>query len=489
MPKTTILYYLSRLSFALFLLYVIILPFEKRHFFEFGMVRLISGFNEWLTVSLYASDIVLLALIALVLVQFTIRIITKTPRPAKLDKVLLFAAIALIGLSIATVFLPEVYIKTIAWYRVAVLTGALFLFFYTTAIRSTYKIAATLGVLLISGAFQAILALFQFTLQRSLGLKILGEIDTSPFIFNVPKIVIDNTRIIRSVGTFPHANLLGMFLVIATVAGMLLTILLYKKRKNSQKSTTLTLFGTKKTALTLPLTSGVLSVAYFGTLFCTLLSTVGVFLSFSRTALASLIIAWALLLLFGLAKTLKGKIKSKQILYPIGTLLLATVILGMIFLPFFTNRMTLGDSNGDMALSQRQFLTDVSYDFITYSPFVGIGMGNFIYTMSIYYFGLEDWVYQPVHNLYLLITAEIGLMGLGILLIILLRVVKRLYIAIQKKGKITLPMLFSIILGSILIFAGFFDHYFWSIRQGIMLFWLTLGIVFVLPYIKKQPRR
>ena len=79
---------------------------------------------------------------------------------------------------------------------------------------------------------------------------------------------------------------------------------------------------------------------------------------------------------------------------------------------------------------------------------------------------LSGWLHQPVHNIYLLIAAETGLLGLMAFLFFL-------YLLIKKKPRLTI---FCLLLVSFLI-IGLFDHFFWTLQQGQMVFWLILGII------------
>lgn len=82
---------------------------------------------------------------------------------------------------------------------------------------------------------QSLLALWQFIIQKSVGLKILGEQVLSPQILGVAKIVSGGTKLIRGYGTFPHPNLLSAFLV----TGVLFTA--YLMLETSKKWTKLLL--------------------------------------------------------------------------------------------------------------------------------------------------------------------------------------------------------------------------------------------------------
>ena len=75
--------------------------------------------------------------------------------------------------------------------------------------------------------------------------------------------------------------------------------------------------------------------------------------------------------------------------------------------------------------------------------------------------------YQPVHNVFLLIWAEIGIIGLLFFIGLLLCV-------INKKGSKNLIVSMPLLAAMIMIFL--FDHWWWSLHFGVLFFWLVLGI-------------
>jgi len=80
---------------------------------------------------------------------------------------------------------------------------------------------------------------------------------------------------------------------------------------------------------------------------------------------------------------------------------------------------------------------------------------------------LSNWIHQPVHNVYLLISSEVGLLGLIVFLIFLYQLLKRF----KKQNSV----LFIIVI--CIIFVSLFDHFFWTLQQGQLMFWLILGLM------------
>jgi O-antigen ligase len=102
----------------------------------------------------------------------------------------------------------------------------------------------------------------------------------------------------------------------------------------------------------------------------------------------------------------------------------------------------------------------------------GVGAGNFVpwlmrQQLSGRSIGLPADQYQPVHNIYLLVFKELGLVGLLLFLVWLGMAFVRRY---------THDHLVYAGLFSMLLLIGLFDHFLWTIQAGSLLFWLIAGL-------------
>ena len=85
---------------------------------------------------------------------------------------------------------------------------------------------------------------------------------------------------------------------------------------------------------------------------------------------------------------------------------------------------------------------------------------------------LKPGEHQPVHNIYLLVAAETGILGFAVFILFLGFIANTVW----RKGlnKIS-ATLFTIL--SAFLFIGFFDHYLLTIQQGRLLFFLVAGLL------------
>ena len=129
-------------------------------------------------------------------------------------------------------------------------------------------------------------------------------------------------------------------------------------------------------------------------------------------------------------------------------LLLAFLPIGLVFL----------NSNLDLSILRRVDLAFSATKMFATSPLIGVGLNNFIVNLPAFWSG-GLWL-QPVHNIFLLVLAEGGVVGLIILLKVFQKISKSCYF----------PAFVAIVL------TGLFDHYWLTLAQNIILFGLVIGL-------------
>lgn len=124
-------------------------------------------------------------------------------------------------------------------------------------------------------------------------------------------------------------------------------------------------------------------------------------------------------------------------------------------------------SLGDEAVWRRLELTDTALKILKNSPLFGVGLGNFIPKLPEFLIPKKIYFWQPVHNIFFLVLAETGIVGLWVMGYGLWVIIKRLW---QKKNLALFYSLFAIIL------TGLLDHYWLTLQQTQLLLALILGL-------------
>ena len=142
------------------------------------------------------------------------------------------------------------------------------------------------------------------------------------------------------------------------------------------------------------------------------------------------------------------------------------------------------DLPSNHAISDRSFYNNVSRETISENFILGSGLGTYIFQIDEYLEKnnikqeLQPWQYQPAHNIYLLIASEIGIIGLLFFLLFVIYVISGSIKIVSRETILNVKLNYFLI--AILIsflFVGLFDHYFWTLQQGRLIFWLVLGLI------------
>ncbi|MBN2101082.1 O-antigen ligase family protein [Candidatus Dojkabacteria bacterium] len=296
-------------------------------------------------------------------------------------------------------------------------------------------------------AFQSTLGILQFFLNRSLGLVRLGESVIQVGGYDSSSVYLVNGYHLRAYGTFPHPNILGGFLTIALIP---VIHTLSKER------------GRRKVLLA----------------FLLLVILVGILLTWSRSA-------W---LVSGLSVAIYLGVRIYRAsrkyfwVYLCGVFVFLGVVgswvmLGSDFLSSSIRERVVNQSTGsDVSVVERKELTYRAFKMIKESWLTGVGMGNFINELSDnpVYKGGGIRLMQPVHNVFLLVMSEVGL--LGVILFAGVGVVWRKVVSCGKSPKVCPLDNTKIYVAMSVLLLSLVDHYFWSLPQGLGLIVLALLI-------------
>jgi O-antigen ligase len=403
-----------------------------------------ATFVEWRAISLYGSDVLMAALFLFALTDrrfLRIRIRVS-------DLVLLgFCIAAFISLRNTDQLIVGLY----QWGR---LMQFVILFFYVRYRASRWHADASILAFVIGVCGQSILALAQYVLQHDIGLRWLGEAVLDPQMKGVAVFYdLAHVKILRAYGTLPHPNVLAAYVIV----GLWALMYLYLRHAHDDLRKHRWIWGT----------AGVLLLW-------------ALYATYSRTMIAVGGIGTGALLAVVFSRPADRWPNIAVVRRRARHLILTAAIASAVFAGLFWRQIAARAhiSPGEEAVSlrvyyARQALDSGSSGFLNLN-WTGVGIGDFTTWLERTDPGHPPWMYQPAHNLYLLIYSETGIVGIGFFLVWLALIMR------QAIGNTARPLLVRwglvMVLASFLIIA-LFDHFFWTLQQGRILWWMILATV------------
>jgi O-antigen ligase len=299
-------------------------------------------------------------------------------------------------------------------------------------------------ILGISASVESVLAFLQFKNQSSLGLKFLGE---SVLTINTPgvaRVFTDEGNFLRVYGTMPHANILAAFLVL----GFLSFLYLFLREKRF-----------------------IFLVPIFFIFFAS-------FLTFSRSGIFTLFLGSVASIFYSLIHKDLRKWGLYLCLFLLIFVLISYLVLGNLFGARFY-----------LSTKEPSFYYRVDYNLIGFLlikqfPLFGVGLGNQIekaLDLGFYqkYNLKESWQWQPIHNIYLLSIAEVGIVGFLFFLYLIVSIFLKAFLILKKNifKKECLDIFYPFLIGCLFLILGLVDHFLWDLTSGGLMFFLVLGIL------------
>ncbi|MDR3559721.1 MAG: O-antigen ligase family protein [Candidatus Pacebacteria bacterium] len=376
------------------------------------------------------------------------------------------------------------------------------------------------------GFIQSIIGVAQFSLQHSIGLIWLKESIISPSIPGVAKIILDNHKIIRAYGLMPHPNILGGFLSLCIILLLYLTRIFHGQNQEPHNNTQIVPRGTISASTSKPQKKTdypyiLLKKSLFKNkwlIYCIfLVLALGLLLTLSKSAILGLFLALVYIFIIvprGTNATLgnqllinfKRQIYSLKEMFHVEHSRIFIISLAIIIISSFLILKPSLHSIFIQSLEERGIYLDISYHAIIANPLIGIGAGQFVWKMQDFSsMILSSWQYQPVHNVFLLIWSELGIVGLGLFTWLIWTLFYSSESPIVPRGTIgektiatkenlagdsiaildntfhvlstesILPYFKAIFLS--FLFIMLFDHYFWDIQQGSLMLWMVMGVI------------
>ncbi|MDP4001732.1 MAG: hypothetical protein Q8P69_01660 [bacterium] len=426
----------NKLENWVFYIFIFSIPISLRHIFWFEPFN----FIEWTSVYIYATDILLFVLLGFWIKSKSFQFPVSSLQKADY---FLLAFVVVAGFSIWGAL--DVQTAVFQWLKL--IEGVALYFYVKNYALKRFELRHILEIIIISATFQSIIAIAQFMKQGSLGLKYLGESPLAPAFSGIAAFLVDGAKIIRVYGTTPHSNVLALYLFIAL--GTFYSIAIYQKR-----------------GWLWHVCHGVILWAFF--------------LTFSRVIIGLWLINFLIRsLLVRFYKPFHKEFwEDSEMRRRSLKIFLMTIIVGALFVScywsYVANRSII--SSGDEAIQLRILYNQES--LAGGVNWFGLGLGNFVPWLMTQDLHLSREIYQPVHNIYLLIYSETGIVGVALFLLFLAFLLYDFYhrLFAGRRIKKLYHFSFALIIVSILIF-GLFDHYLWTIQSGRLLFFLALGLL------------
>jgi len=413
----------------LMVLFVVLLPFQTRWIVYGASIE--GQAWEYGLISVYGSALLLLVAAALFL--------TEQQREVNFSKSKFIYFVFIYSIVVCLLSL----VPAVSFYHLLLLYWAgIFAYLVRFVEKKTILYSFVAG-----GFIQSILAMMQIFSQKVVANKWLGMAEQLPQTAGVSVVEYGSERLLRAYGALSHPNVLAGVLFVGIFSAIYLWYLLYKESEGQHWKKALV----KKNVW--PLVFLLVSLVVM---------TFGMLATFSRTGLLALSAALASVLIVGVLK--KQWIRVQVV---IKYVVVALVIFFM-FNSWFPNAwQTRWQATGrleEKSVEERVAgLQSFGYDNWQQVLFgQGLGMN----TIESYYHDPVDIVakVQPIHNIFVLALAEIGV--IGILLVI--QVLRYLF---RKADNVSI-MSTSLLLGLLVI--GIFDHYLWTSWTGLCLLFFGL---------------
>ena len=431
---------LSKLEKILFYLFLFSVPLQARKILFYREWY----FNEWQSISLYATDLFIIVLLVFWLYKYLFKTENLKFKIARYDYFLIvFLGISVISLKNSSDFYLSLY------QRVKLGEFTLFYFYLKNYAFYRFNFLGSFLAVILGGLCQATIAIIQFFKQSDIGLQKLGESVLSVNISGVA--VFFNSigqKVMRVYGLTPHPNILATFLFLAIFAFYFLY--LYKNQKDKK------------------IDYGFITV-YVVLLFAFLLT-------FSRTIIFFWVLGFAArTFLIGFNKNFRHKYwedrrqRQKLVKILVSTLVIL-VIFSIVYWPDVISRIKI--SGDEEAVQLRLFYAEKSLE--SKASLFGVGIGNFVNCLMIKNPNIPRSLFQPVHNIYLLIYRETGVLGILAFALFIIFLIKDFIL--KTKLKHLYDYSFLIVFLSLLL-IGFFDHFLWTLQQGRIMFWAVLALI------------
>jgi len=424
---------LKKIESWLLIIFLFSLPWQTRWIIQDGLIK--DSYWEYGTISLYASDILLIIIIILNLIR---HYVNKTKiNLSKTDLLLLLTTVLVLGANIYLSLNKLLSLFHAGWLLLAL--GLFIIMRQEIITRSTALVSLIAGAALASA-----LGVWQFISQSTMASKWLGlaqhiseNLGSSVIEAVAPDGVTE--RWLRAYGSLDHPNMLGGLTALII---FFCFYLIFKLETKSNKEK--------------------LIVASF------ILLVAGLICSFSRSAWLAAVSGIIIYLIFVFKHDFKLRLKPVLPLFIIG--LITTALLAIPYYYIFLPRFSTASRLEKISAIERVAGYQEALPIIKNNLVLGTGLGTYGLALQANNPKQLVWYYQPIHNFWLLLLAETGLVGLALWLWFIF---KQTINAWKNNKEDHLIITGTIV---VLLILGLFDHWLMSLHFGILLSAAALGL-------------
>lgn len=402
--------------------FLFVLPWQTR--FIFGSVPLEGAVSEYGTLSLYASEVILvIGLFIGYAADGFPKLKKENARPAFLALAILLYSLLVVPFSAA----PVVSLMALFHFAVALL-------FFLALLDERTDFKRLLMVFAASLVLPVLLGIFQVLSGGSPAISIFGLALRNAEHLGDAVVMMGDERVLRAYGTFPHPNMFGGYLAVGILAAI----------GASEKK----------------------YAPYFFVLSAFL--TLGLLLTASRSAFLGLVLGSVLA---GIVLKVRRISVSKKIVLPAAVVIIAIVLLSSLFAPGLVSKVRGGGELELRSLNERMTQYEDFPNVVGGSWLFGNGPGTYVFALAHENPERPVWEYQPLHNVPLLIVGEIGIVGFILVLLWSSTIDKMNLDRFPNRDAVL-----AFAMGNVILAILFFDHYLWSSYAGLCLIALVMGL-------------
>jgi O-antigen ligase len=316
------------------------------------------------------------------------------------------------------------------------------LFFYLLIFYKQKK--ENIYICFLAGSFvQACLAIWQFLSQKTFSNKYLGI--ASHFAGNLGQSVIENDsgRWLRAYGSLDHPNILGAIMGVAVILSIYLLFSKFKKMRDN---------------------ANIWKIIFLIVVF--VVSNFALLFSFSRLAIFATYLSLFIIFIYFLFKKRYLKISLTLILSSLLVIFTFCNLFG--FLIF--SRLDFDNRLEEKSLNERKEQYIEANKVIENNGFFGTGFGNYFLALEKVKNDQDTYSLQPVHNSFLLLRSELGILGFLIICIYFIYLFFNTLVNKNILGFSLTVFLFIILIA---------EHWVFSLHFGWIFFALITSFIFM----------